>query len=83
MTFPPWWAWELELTPHIERRMEERGFNEVDLRQMLDAARAIRHDIVEGRFVAETSHEGRRWEAILEPDPAARVIVVVTAYPVE
>ena len=24
MPRPEWWQWELELTPHIEKRMEDR-----------------------------------------------------------
>ena len=36
MTFPEWWDWELELTPHVEKRMEDRSFSEVDLRLAAD-----------------------------------------------
>ncbi len=32
-----WWEWELGFTPHIEARMEERDFSEVELRTMLDS----------------------------------------------
>ena len=34
MTFAEWWDWELELTPHVEKRMEDHTFTEVDLRLM-------------------------------------------------
>ena len=37
VTFPEWWDWELELTPHVEKRMEDRTFTEVD-RTALSAA---------------------------------------------
>ena len=33
--WPTWWDWELEMTPHVERRMEDRNFSEVELRDML------------------------------------------------
>ncbi|MGH8474366.1 MAG: hypothetical protein ACRER2_01100 [Methylococcales bacterium] len=33
--WPEWWDWEIELTPHLLKRMEDRNFNEVDLREML------------------------------------------------
>lgn len=36
--WPDWWEWEVELTPHLERRMEDRSFSEVDLRGMLERA---------------------------------------------
>jgi hypothetical protein len=41
-SWPHWWDWELELTPHLEQRMEERDFTELDVREMLEAARASR-----------------------------------------
>lgn len=59
MAFPDWWLWELELTPHLEKRMEDRGFNEVDLRNMLERATGFRPDLVDGRFVIETRFRGR------------------------
>ena len=34
MKRPDWWDWEVELTAHIEKRMEDRDFTEVDLRAM-------------------------------------------------
>jgi hypothetical protein len=78
--WPGWWSWELELTPHIEKRMEDRDFNEVDLRAMLAAAKSFRPDIVDGRFVIETSHRRIGWEVIVEPDEIDELLVVVTAY---
>jgi hypothetical protein len=38
---PDWWSFELELSPHVEERMIDRGFTEVDLRMMIDAAKTI------------------------------------------
>ena len=81
--WPEWWAWDLELTPHVERRMEDRDFSELDLRSMLDRANGYRADVVQDRWVIETSFSSRRWEVIVEPDDDARLIVVVTAYRVE
>jgi hypothetical protein len=26
--WPHWWDWDVELTPHVEKRMEDRGFTE-------------------------------------------------------
>lgn len=83
MEWPEWWTWELELTPHLEKRMEDRSFTEVDLRGKLERARGHRKDLVEGRWVVETRHRGRLWNVIVEPDPEERLLVVVTAYPVE
>jgi hypothetical protein len=34
MHWPEWWSWDLELTPHLMKRMVDRQFNEVDLRLM-------------------------------------------------
>ena len=83
LRWPPWWDWELELTPHIEKRMEERGFTDVDLRAMLHAATDWSPDHVEGRFVVASRLRQRPWSVIVEPDDDAQLLVVVTAYPVE
>ena len=63
--------------------MEDRSFNEVDLRRMLEHAGGHRTDILEGRFVIEVRHSGRPWEVIVEPDEGRQLLVVITAYPVE
>jgi hypothetical protein len=62
--------------------MEDRGFNELDLRSMLENARACRPDIVGGRWVIETRHNRRAWEVIVEPETEIEILVVVTAYPI-
>ena len=79
--WPEWWAWELELSPHLFKRMLDRSFSELDLRTMLEHSRGYRPDIVEGRWVIVTSHRRRTWEVIVEPDFNARRLVVITAYP--
>ena len=38
MEWPAWWEWELEITPHLEKRMEDRDFTEIELREMLEQA---------------------------------------------
>ena len=83
MAFPEWWDWDLELTPHLEKRMEDRGFNEVDLREMLGRATGFRADLADGRFVVETRLRGRHWEVVVEPDDVEHILVVVTAFGVE
>ncbi|MGH7564648.1 MAG: DUF4258 domain-containing protein [Gemmatimonadota bacterium] len=82
MKWPDWWEWELELTPHAERRMEDRDFTELDLRLMLTGAKNYRPDVVPGRWVIETRLGQSSWEVIVEPDDRERMIVVITAYPV-
>lgn len=83
MEWPAWWGWELELTAHLEKRMEDRSFTEADLRRMLEDAHGYRPDVVEDRWVIETRYAGGPWEVIVEPDAAYKKLVVVTAYPVE
>lgn len=78
---PAWWDWELELSPHVVKRMADRGFTELDLRSMLNAATTVRRDVVHGRWIAVCRLHWRRWEVVLEPDPNLRVLVVITAYP--
>ena len=79
-SWPEWWDWDLEMTPHLEQRMEEREFAEVDVREMLEQATKFASDVVPGRFVIEAPLRGRRWQVIVEPDPDDRLLVVVTAY---
>ncbi|OHB85071.1 MAG: hypothetical protein A2V98_24095 [Planctomycetes bacterium RBG_16_64_12] len=83
MQWPEWWSWELELTPHLMKRMVDRQFNEADLRLMLETATGYHENHEEGRFVIETEHDGRAWGVIVEPSPDDQVLIVVTAYPVE
>jgi hypothetical protein len=45
--------------------MTDRRFTEVDLRRMLERASGYREDVLEGRWVIETRHRGRRWEVIV------------------
>ena len=80
--WPTWWDWELEPSAHVLRRMVDRDFSEIDLRRMLQEATAPRPDIEVGRWVVATSHAGRPWEVIVEPDESVGLLVVVTAYPV-
>ncbi|HOU93911.1 MAG TPA: hypothetical protein PLU22_22830 [Polyangiaceae bacterium] len=51
MDWPPWWEWDMELTPHVEKRMDDRGFSELDLREMLDRATGLRPGVVGGLVV--------------------------------
>ncbi len=62
--------------------MEDRGFNEVELRVMLQKASSFRPDLVVGRWVTDSRHRRRRWEVIVEPDDRAKLLVVITAYPI-
>ena len=80
--WPEWWDWELELSSHLLKRMEDRRFTEIDLRRMLARASSFRADVVEGRWVIKTRHRRKAWEAIVEPDSERPLLVVVTAYPV-
>jgi len=78
--WPPWWNWDLEITPHVENRMEDRDFNEVELREMMERASGHHPDVVDGRFVIETTHRRQDWEVIVEPDEVEHSLVVITAY---
>lgn len=78
---PVWWDWELELSPHVLKRMADRCFNETDLRAMIQDAGAVRPDLEPGRWVIETRLGQRPWEVIVEPVAVENLVVVVTAYP--
>ncbi len=77
---PEWWQWEVELTPHLVKRMADRQFNEVDVRVMLADATDYEPE-ANGRFILQTRHRGCYWDVIVEPDDTDRVLLVITAYP--
>ena len=70
----------MRLSDHVHLRMTERHFSEVELRTMLEDAHAIEPDIRYGRWRVLAHHAGWTWEVIVEPDPAAMRLVVITAY---
>jgi len=80
--WPPWWEWELDLWSHLEERMEDRGFTEVDLRRMMEYANGYRRARREGRWIITTKHQGKDWEIVVQPDPDTKYLGVVTAYEV-
>jgi hypothetical protein len=66
-----WWEWELAFTGHVERRMEERSFTEVELRSMLQRARGYARSAVQNRFMIETTHQGRLGSSSWNPTPTS------------
>jgi len=81
--WPEWWEWELEFTSHLLKRMVDRGFSEIDLRSMMQSAMSLREDEEPGRWIVQGMHGSREWEIIVEPDVVERILVVITAYPVD
>lgn len=81
-TFPEWWSWDLSFTSHAELRMEQRGVTEVEVRAMLEKALGFEPNVVEGRFMIHVRHLQSQWIVIVEPDPEAKLLVVVTVYEV-
>ena len=80
--WPPWWEWEVHLWTHLEERMEDRGFTEVDLRRMMEHASGYRPAQREGRWIIATKHLGQDWEIIVQPESDTKALGVVTAYAV-
>ena len=83
MQRPEWWNWEIEITPHIEKRMVQRGFNEIDLRTMLHNYTEFNKDTEPGRYIILSKMGKLNWEIIVEPDYVQKLLVIVTAYPLE
>jgi len=81
MALPEWWDWEIELTPHSERRLEERGLTEIDLRTMLNKPpRSIEGDPEPGRHRVFTSHRRKPWIIVVEPDPGPKILLVISVF---
>ena len=83
MNLPSWWEWELGFTAHVEGRMEERGFSEIELLTMLDNPTKFVPAHHPGRWVIHTRHAGQSWRVVVEPDPDDQILMIVTAYPEE
>ncbi len=77
---PEWWDWEVAFTPHIEARMEERGFSEVELRAMLNDASGFAPARRSGRYVINARRAGKPWVVVVEPDEEEGLLFIVTAY---
>jgi hypothetical protein len=77
---PEWWGWDLVFTAHLEGRMEERDFSEVELRGMISEVEDLAPGRRPGRYVCRAKLRGQPWVVVLEPDPEDQVVVVVTAY---
>ena len=58
------------------------GFNEIELRLMLERATAYHENHEEGRWIIVTTHSARSWEIIVEPSQGEELLIVITAYPV-
>jgi hypothetical protein len=81
---PHWWEWELEFTPHIEKRMVQRNFTEIDIRTMLENAIQIKQDHNQhGRWIIVSKLDKVMWEIIVEPDIEEQLIILITAFPIE
>jgi hypothetical protein len=83
MEWPDWWFWDVELIPHVLKRMVDRGFNETDLRLMFEGASSYHKSREKGRWVIETTLEGRNWEIVVEPLREEATVLIITAYPTE
>ncbi len=81
MNWPEWREWELEFTPHLEKRMQQRDFTEIDLRGMLERAKNYKPAETEGRWIIEARHRRKNWYLIVEPDYDEKLLVIITAYP--
>lgn len=79
--WPDWRNWDLGFSPHVLKRMVDRGFTEIGLRKMHENARGCRPDIVEGRWVIVAYYRKKTREVIVEPDAEMKGLVIVTAYP--
>lgn len=80
---PPWLDWELHFTEHVKRRMIDRGFNDVDLRVMLEDPDGLARGGVPGRWILLARLRGRDWRVVVEPSWDKVRLDVITAWAVE
>ncbi|MFW6162793.1 MAG: hypothetical protein ACODAJ_08465 [Planctomycetota bacterium] len=75
-----WLEWDVEISYHAHRRSGLRGFNEIDLRAMVEDAAGFEPSPVEGRFVLYSGLGQENWAIVVEPDDEERKLIVVTAW---
>jgi hypothetical protein len=61
-------------------RMIDRGFTELDLLGMLGRARGLHPGVMPGRWVIVPRLGSVPWNVVVEPDPEAELLVLVTAF---
>lgn len=80
---PHWWGWPLEFPEHVRKRMRQRNLSETDIRHMLFSVRSVRPLDDASRWAVDSELDRQPWRIILEPDQRERLVVVVTAYPLD
>ena len=68
------------VTPHVLKRMTDRGCSETGLRLMLESASGYRPSSTAGRFVILRPLEAQSWEVVVEPDESLQSLLIITAY---
>ncbi len=63
--------------------MTDRRFTEIDLRGMLERATGYERDAIPERFLIKSRLRRHEWHIIVEPDTPEKLLVVITAYPVD
>jgi hypothetical protein len=82
--WPEWWEWDLDLSlDHLRDQMVRRKFSETELRDMLEQATGFCEDDEVGRWLVQTTRNGKTWAVIVEPQPRDRSLLVITAYMIE
>ena len=66
---PDWWERNLAFTPHVESRMDEREFSELDLRTMIADATDLVSSRRPDRYLASTRCEVDRGRSYLSRTP--------------
>ena len=80
---PKWWDWDLEISPHLLIRSEQRHFDEVDLRTMIEDAVSMEPELLPDRWRIETKWRRRAWRIVVDVDDHRKRVRVVTAFPVQ
>ncbi len=60
--------------------MEERGLDEIGLRSLLDRPVTIQRESHRARWRSTGREGGASWNVVLEPDPSAMVVLVITVF---
>lgn len=83
MQQPYWWTWPQEWTDHVQLQLADRANRGETLHELFANPVRLFPGRLPGRWCVESALHGRRWHVIVDVDDDERVLVVVTAYPLD
>lgn len=79
--WPDWWDHPLKFTRHAQRRMLQRGLDEIQVRTLLEQVESLRPQQDGETWLVTATRMEQTWLFIIKPDLIQARIVLITMYP--